>query len=484
MSNKILSFLMTGAAVIVAGMASPAMASSHREAPGITMAPKLDATDFYMFRSYEAGRADFMTMIANYQPFEDPRGGPNYFQMDPAAFYDIDIDNVGDGQIHQVYRFTFQNAIQGLAVPVGKDTNAIPLINDGPIAGFGGKTLNVVETYKINLLTMKNGALVSNMPITNMKGGLYFHKPADYIGQKSNPHYNIYSGQFVEEAKIPGCATAAKVFVGQRKDPFYINLGETFDLVNYKNPIGEANANTATDTLAGFNVTSIAIEVPIKCVRTAGNPIVGAWTTSYKVLTIDSSQEMSRLGNPLVNELVIGLPDKDKWNASQPSGDAQFAKYVTNPTLPVLLHALYPSLTAPTQLPRQDLVAVFLTGVPGLNQPKGVKAAEEMRLNTTIAPIAAAKQNALGVIAGDNAGYPNGRRPADDVTDISLRVVMGKLYSLGLFGGAKNAPSGNVELTDGVRKNATQFPQAFPYLVAPLPGSPETAYEAAVKADR
>jgi Domain of unknown function (DUF4331) len=484
MSNKSLSLLMTGAALMAASMAAPAMASSHREAPGITMSPKLDATDFYMFRSYEAGRADFMTMIANYQPFEDPRGGPNYFQMDPAAFYDIDIDNVGDGQIHQIYRFTFQNNIKGLSVPVGKDKNAIPLINDGPIPGNAAAALNVTETYKINLFTLRNGAVVSNEPIMNANGGPFFHKPTDDIGNKSLPNYDRFANTFIEVAKIPGCATPAKVFVGQRKDPFYVNLGETFDLVNYKNPIGEANANTATDTLAGYNVTSIAIEVPIKCVRTASNPIVGAWTTASKVLTLDSVQEVSRLGNPLVNELVIGLPDKDKWNASQPSGDAQFAKYVTNPTLPVLLHALYPSLTAPTQLPRQDLVAVFLTGVSGLNQPKGVKAAEEMRLNTTIASVAAAKQNPLGVIAGDNAGYPNGRRPADDVVDISLRVVMGKLYALGLFGGAKNAPSGNVELTDGVRKGAKQFPNVFPYLVAPLPGSPEAAYEAAVKADR
>lgn len=484
MSGKSSRFLMTGAAIMAASMASPALASSHREAPGISAAPKLDATDFYMFRSYETGRSDFMTMIANYQPFEDPRGGPNYFQMDPNAFYDIDIDNVGDGQIHLIYRFTFQSTVKDLAVPVGKDKNEIPLINDGPIASNTSSTLNVVETYRINLLTFKNGSLVSNMPLTNANGGQLFQKPTDNIGEKSIPNYAAYVKNFIQEAKIPGCATPAKVFVGQRKDSFYVNLGETFDLVNYKNPIGEAYANTATDTLAGYNVTSIAIEAPIACVRTAANPIVGAWTTSYKVLSRDSSQQMSRLGNPLVNELVIGLPDKDAWNASQPSGDAQFAKYVTNPTLPVLLHALYPSLTAPTQLPRQDLVAVFLTGVAGLNQPKGVKAAEEMRLNTTIATVAAAKQNPLGVIAGDNAGYPNGRRPADDVVDISLRVVVGKLYSLGLFGGAKNAPSGNVELTDGVRKSAPQFPQTFPYLLNPLPGSPETAYEAAVKADR
>jgi hypothetical protein len=490
--NQVMRAILASAAIVTAGGGATAFASSHREAPGITLAPKLDGTDFYMFRSYEKGRSNFVTLIANYQPFQDPRGGPNYFAMDPDGVYDIDIDNVGDAQVHLIYRFTFHNRIRGLSVAVGGDKTAIPLINDGPIGVDRPlRNLNVLETYNVTLIKLEGGKVVSSEPLVvsseplnDRDGDFQFTKPVDNIGNKSIPHYPAYAKSFIYEVRIPGCQFAGKVFAGQRKDPFYISLGETFDLVNYTHPIGEAYANTAVDTLASDNVTSLAVEVPIACLRTAKNPIVGGWTTSYKTLGTDKLQEMSRLGNPLVNELAIGLPDKDKWNNSQPSGDAQFAQYVTNPSLPALIHELYPSLTAPTQFPRKDLVAVFLTGVAGLNQPAGVKASEEMRLNVQTPAVEADAQKPLGVIGGDNAGYPNGRRPADDVVDISLRVFMGKLYSLGLFGGATYAPSGDVELTDGVRKNARQFDKVFPYLLNPIPGSPQAAFDAAVKADR
>jgi hypothetical protein len=483
MVGRNIGILLGSAAIVSAGAIVPASASSHREAPGITMTPKLDATDLYMFRSYETGRSSFVTMIANYQPFEDPRGGPNYFQMDPDAFYDIDVDNVGDGEAHLIFRFTFQNKVADLSVKVGRETNAIPLINDGPIHGTDLSTSNVIESYHVSMIRLKNGIPVSTTPLTSKSGGTTFRKPTDNIGNKSIPDYSAYAAQFIYDVKISGCPTPGRIFAGQRKDPFYVNLGDTFDLINIKNPIGESNANSAPDALAGDNVTALELEVPAECLK-AGKPVIGVWTTSSKILGKGSVQQTSRLGNPLVNELVIGLPDKDKWNASQPSGDAQFLKYVTNPTLPALIATLYPNLKAPTQFPRQDLVAVFLTGISGLNQPAGGKPAEEMRLNLDIKPTPAANQNPLGVIGGDNAGYPNGRRPADDVVDISLRVVMGKLYSLGFFGGKKFAPSGDVELTDGVRKTAKKFDDRFPYLLTPIPGAPESAYNAAVAADR
>ena len=269
--------------------------------------------------------------------------------------------------------------------------------------------------------------------------------------------------------------------MGQRKDPFVVNLGETFDLVNYAHPVGEQYNASAMDDLAGKNVTSIVWELPAACLTNVGDPVVGAWTTS-SLGTKGSGgavtyKQVSRLANPLVNELVIGLPDKDKFNGSLPADDAQFGKYVTNPTVPALIQALF-NTPAPTQFPRQDLGAVFLTGVSGLNQPAHlVTPSEEMRLNTSVAITPYGSQNRLGVIAGDNAGYPNGRRPGDDVVDITLRVAMGKLYALGLFGGASNAPSGNLEFTDGAYTDDTHYLQTFPYVIPPLSDSPQPAHE-------
>jgi hypothetical protein len=224
-------------------------------------------------------------------------------------------------------------------------------------------------------------------------------------------------------------------------------------------------------------------------VQSSTQPIIGGWTSASlpKTRTIfnltdkndktkPSKQfvEVSRLGNPLVNELVIGLPDKDKWNSSQPKDDAQFLTYVTNPTVPALIQALFPSVTAPTLFPRSDLVAVFLTGLAGLNQPPNVVASEEMRLNTSTVPSAFGSQNRLGAVGGDLAGYPNGRRPGDDVVDITLQVAMGVLINPGGFGFGtpSQAPSGNLPFTDGAFLDDTFFGTAFPYLLTPIPGSP------------
>jgi hypothetical protein len=248
------------------------------------------------------------------------------------------------------------------------------------------------------------------------------------------------------------------MFVGQRKDPFVVNLGETFDLINLSNPLGPVDGEK--DSLADKNVTSLILELPKSCL-TNGSPVIAGWTTASQFQGTNIVQ-VSRLGQPLVNEVVIGLKDKDTFNASQPKDDAQFAKYVTNPTLPALIELLFGSagVRAPTNFPRTDLVTVFLTGVPGLNQTTAT--AELLRLNTSTPALAAASQNNLGVIAGDVAGFPNGRRPGDDVVDIALRVVMGKL----LF--ANDAPSGQLPFTDGALLNAGMFQQVFPYLNPPL----------------
>ncbi|MEQ8205530.1 MAG: DUF4331 domain-containing protein, partial [Woeseia sp.] len=261
-----------------------------------------------------------------------------------------------------------------------------------------------------------------------------------------------------------------------RREGFVVNLGETFDLIN-TNPLGPNNGEE--NTLDDKNVTSLALEVPATCLGN-GSGIVGSWTTASlrqaRVLNPNPDNlgpaihggaftQVSRLGSPLVNEVVIGLPDKDKFNHSEPVNDGQFALYVTNPTLPALIEILFPSAVAPTVFPRTDLVAAFLTGVDGLNQPPMVVASEMLRLNTEVAPVSAAMQNPLGVIAGDNAGFPNGRRPGDDVVDIALRVVMGVLLD------PADAPAGQLEFTDGAYVDASYFDSTFPYLTAPLPGS-------------
>jgi len=466
------------------GFDSTAFASSHREAPLITQTPKLDGTDLYLFRSYEPGRSAFVTMIANYQGLQDPYGGPNYFTMDPNAVYDINIDNQGIGSPSMTFRFRFSLVDNGLALNIGGKQVPVALTELGPLSKPVPATQNVVETFTLSLVTYRNDGSAVETPITNAAtGGTVFNKPVDNIGNKTIPDYAAYASHFMYTISIPGCAAPGRAFAGQRKESFVVNLGETFDLVNYANPVGEQYSNTTANSIGDKNITSLALELPIACVVRGGDPVIGAWTTSASVVTSGTSdtavEQASRLGNPLVNELVIGLPDKDKFNASLPANDGQFANYVTNPTFPAIVQSLFDT-PAPTAFPRQDLVTLFLTGLPGLNQPaKVVNPSEEMRLNTSIAPVAKGKQNRLGVIAGDNAGYPNGRRPGDDVVDITLRVAMGRLYTLGLFGKPSDAPSGNLDFTDGACITSAQFDGKFPYLTTPIPGSPESEFAAA-----
>ncbi|MEO5628690.1 MAG: DUF4331 domain-containing protein, partial [Thermomonas sp.] len=429
--------------------------------PLITKSPKADATDFYMFRSYEAGREAYVTFIANYQPLQDPYGGPNYFLLDSNATYKINIDNNGDALPDIVYDFKVTNIYQNLVFPINGVDVAIPLSNLGP---FGNLDLhpnqNVFEMYQLSA----TGTNQARTPAKNMQtGGDTFIKPFNNIGTKSIPDYYRYWQRFVYNTMLPGCATPARVFVGQRRDGFAVNLGEVFDLIN-TNPVGPRNAEP--NDLFDKNVTTFALEVPISCVTAAGgSPIIGAWTTA-SLANGDVQTQVSRLSAPLVNEVVIGLPDKDKFNASMPKDDGQFAKYVTNPVLPAIIERLFPGVKAPTAFPRADLVAAFLTGVDGLNKPAGVVASEMMRLNTSIAAKPAGLQNNLGVIAGDTAGFPNGRRPGDDVVDIALRVSMGVLLT------DAQAPSRSLPYTDGTIVEAAYFLQAFPYLTTPLPGSP------------
>ena len=510
-----------------------AFGSSHREAPAIARSPALDGTDFYIFNSYEANRAGYVTILANYNPLQDPFGGPNYFAMDPAGLYEIMIDNDGDAKENLTFQFRFTNTLananKGIQLPVGPAgttvPTAIPLKNAGPIAAGNNANLNFIENYTLTLVTGDRRTGAATL-INNAAGSTTFTKPMDYIGQKSfgTPDaYGAYAGQYVYNVTlpIPNCSLPGRVFVGQRKEGFAVNLGETFDLVNNV-PIEGDSAPGAGDgggfpggitqsplhnVLRNKNITTLALELPISCIKGAGNGVVGAWTTAsvrqVRVLNANATfaktevnggayTQVSRLSAPLVNELVIGIPDKDHFNSSSPSGDGQFLAYVTNPSLPALLNALFlapvnatlgttlPTL-APTNFPRNDLVAAFLTGFTGVNQMATVTPSEMLRLNTGVPAVAAASQSSFGVVGNDLAGFPNGRRPGDNVVDLSLRVVMGALcYPIPVGGVPTNlgictpadAAVGNVAFTDGAPISAADFDSAFPYLKTPLPGSP------------
>jgi hypothetical protein len=383
-----------------------AVASSHREAPFITEHPKVDGTDFYMFRSYESGRQGFVTLIANYLPLQDAYGGPNYFTLDPEAVYDIHIDNDGDAREDMTFRFRFKNEIQDLSLAIGPAGNQrtvpVPLITTGPggvgPGAFDRNGLNVIETYTVELI--RGDRRNQGKWLSNAAGGMeptVFTKPVDNVGTKSIPDYEAYAGDHVYNVTIPGCQPG-RMFVGQRKEPFSVNLGEVFDLVN-TNAVGPPNGER--NIIDNKNITSLILEVPTSCLTSGSDPVIGGWTTAslpqVKVLNptprFDEDRgrtnasveggaltQVSRLGSPLVNEVVIGLRDKDRFNASRPVHDPQFLSYVTNPALPELLEALFGGLgvRAPNNFPRNDLVAVFLTGIPGLTKPAMLSAPGEM----------------------------------------------------------------------------------------------------------
>jgi Domain of unknown function (DUF4331) len=437
---------------------------SHREAPLITATPKLDGTDFYMFNSYETGRSNYVTLVANYLPLQDAYGGPNFFSLETNGVYEIHIDNTGDAQEDLTFQFRFSRTPRGLALPIGlagnQRTNEIPLITAGQVFATNQAALNVIENYSVKLIRGNRRTGVAAEISNPIDGSTLFTKPVDNIGNKTIPDYDSYANSFIYHINIPGSTNLGRMFVGQRKDPFVVNLGEIFDLVNLSNPLGPVDGTK--DVLADKNVI---LELPKDLLTQGTNPVIAAWTTASRFEGTNLVQ-VSRLGQPLVNEVVIGLKDKDKFNASEPKDDAQFADYVTHPTLPALVEVLFGSagVKAPTLFPRTDLITVFLTGVPNLNFTSAV--AEMLRLNASTPAVPAPQQNNLGVIGGDTAGFPNGRRPGDDVVDIALRVMMGKLLS------TNDAPSGQLPFTDGAFVDASRFQNGFPYLTTPLPGSP------------
>ena len=511
--------------LVLAILSVPAFASSHREAPGITEMPKVDNTDVYAFRSYEPGREGYVTLIANFQPGENPGDGPNYYTMDPDAIYEIHIDNTGDAVEDLTFQFKFSNTLKndkGKTVTVGGKELPIALRHIGPISAPNDANLGEDESYTVTLIKDNRRSGTRNSVINASGGGTTFIKPFDNAGNKSISNYPAYAGQFVYNANFPACSTQGRVFVGQRAEYFAVNLGPIFDLVNFvpiqgdNDPVygngapfpgGITQSQSNQELIGKKNVTSIAVEVPISCVTGTGNGVIGVWSTAslpqaklakpnptYKSSALygGAYTQVSRLGMPLVNEVVIGLPQKDLFNAAKPTQDGALADYVTNPTFPAILDVLFrapvnatlgTSFTnlAPTNFPRNDLVATFLTGIATLNQMKTVTASEMLRLNTGVSATPRDSQSPFGVVGNDLAGFPNGRRPGDDTVDIVLRVAMGRLChpvpiagnmtDLGLCK-PSDAPTGMVAYTDGAPSAASNILNAFPYLNPPLRGAP------------
>ena len=430
--RKGLSFL-TLVVLLVGYQLMPSRASSHREAPLISGDPQADTTDVYAFVSPDA--PDTVTLISSWSPFEDPRGGPNFYKFGDNVLYEFKIDNNGDAVEDITYQFRFTSQV--------KNPNTF-LYATGPVRSLEDPNRNFSQTYTVTRIESGRTVFTAGPMLT-----MY-----DNVGPASTPDYGGNGSGIYGFSQQGG---TGNVFAGQTDDPFFLDL-RVFDLL-YGGDLSESGV----DTLAGFNVHSIALRVPKSSLR-GSSPIIGVWATASRPTTTTRAAgvetgtgafvQVSRLGMPLVNEVVIPVGQKDKWNGSIPSGDGQFLSYVTDPEVPKLLQAVY-GIPAPAA-PRNDLVQVFLTGVPGLNQPPGVRPSEMLRLNTDIGPIASPAR--MGVLAGDVAGFPNGRRLTDDVIDITLQAAVGVL------GGVKTT------LGDGVNVNDVAFRTTFPYLGQPHSG--------------
>ncbi len=436
------SALALGGAAFMLG-AEPGSASSHREAPLLLADPQVDNTDVYAFVAPDSPNR--VTLIGNWIPFEEPAGGPNFYPFATAdgARYNINIDNNGDAKPDIIYRWTFKSSYRN------KNTF---LYNTGVVTNLNDKDLNFRQTYTLTQWTHGHTkTLLRNVPVA----------PSD-VGDASMPNYAALSNAAIRSfGHYKG-----KSFAGQADDPFFLDL-RIFDLL-----YGADLSETGNDTLSGYNVNTIALQVPRWSVTRKGSQTIGVWSTtdrrSVKVSSPNGSQsyrgkfvQVSRLGNPLVNEVVIPVGLKDAFNALKPQNDANVkpaVDKVLRPEVPKLIQAIY-GIPAPKE-PRTDLFSVFLTGIKGLNMPKGkVRPAEMLRINTSIPPTK--NPNRLGVLAGDNQGFPNGRRLTDDVVDIELQALEGAVRTGKLVPG----------LTDKVDRNDLPFRTKFPYVALPTSGS-------------
>jgi hypothetical protein len=530
---NVVTLLLLVVSLLISGPANkPANASSHREAPSIIFAPGCDNTDVYAFRSYEGGREGTVTLIANFIPFQEPSGGPHFYRFDPSKVYNIKVDNTGDGFEDLTFEFRFNtefvnpNSILGQAAP--NQVTGVPAPGSARIApvapGSGGieplitsltdPDYNEPQTYEVRMV---RGVRSFGTGGTVLASGLV--TPPDNIGQRTTPNYEALAQQAIYPLSGGG-----RVFVGQRDEGFYIDVGGMFDILNLgANPPVQSSGAFGVDGLSGFNVSTVALELPLSMVTrdggvpaspTAANAVIGVWATvespTFRTPPTPGtdpgrprrggpSVQVSRLGSPLVNEVVIPLGRKDEFNASTPLTDGQYAPFIIDPQFARLLSAVFsinvPGISSANPLGPQgpiqfadvtiggvtltlrplialgiggrvDLVAIFATGIPGATLLTDGLPHEMIRINLAVPATASGSQNRLGVLGGDLAGFPNGRRPGDDVVDIAMRAMAG---------GTPFTPATNVfpnnEISDGVDRNDVPYLNRFPYLGTPHSGN-------------
>ncbi|MCH8544608.1 MAG: DUF4331 domain-containing protein [Alcanivorax sp.] len=452
----------------------PSAASSHREAPFIAGQPRVDGSDFYLFRSYQSGRTDTVTLIANYQPFQVPFSGAIYYPMDEDALYEIHVDNTGDGRENLTFQFRFGTTER-------LDEN------------------DVLQTYGITMVS--GDRRTGNRAVVRTTGGNdTLEKPADFIGTStfSTTSYTNYSNARIFTVGLPLCGSQGRVFVGQRAESTAASLGNYFDNGNLapgQQPFASViGADSVDNPMAGFNVTSIAMEIPISCLLPdPENTVMGAWTTASlpqaRVLNpafADNTDadlsvsgggwiQVSRVGSPYLNALFVDAGERDAFNASHPADDARFLNAALYPNPARVITQRYNLVDAAT--PRQDLAELFFQGIPGFNSISTLPA-DMLRLDTSVPSVTLANQDPLGLLGCDLAGYPNGRRPMDDVLDIVLTASLGALSSdnplalqhCDLAGEDPELVAGDY-ITDGARRTTSGMLTSFPYLPLPTAGS-------------
>lgn len=435
---------------VMAWALMPGHASSHREAPLIAQDPMADNTDVYAWRN--ADEPDKVTLIANFVPLQKPDGGPNFYGFDPNVIYEIHVDNNADAVEDITFQWRFTTEVRNPGTF---------LYNTGVVTSIDDPDLNVRQFYR---LVRIDGPRRTGT-VTELSGRLPAAVPN--IGSRSTPNYASIAGGIQE---LPN---GVRAFAGPRDEGFYVDLA-VFDLLG----IG---AGQSEDSTAGFNVSTLAIQMPISALtrtRTAPasptdpNAVIGVWSTASRFATRTLTAgaqthtgplvQVSRLGNPLVNEAVIDLARKDAFNGLEPTGDAVALDRVTDPEVPKLLKAIFNVDSPPA--PRSDLVTIFLTGIPGLNQPPNVRPSEMLRLNVAIPP--ASNPDRMGVLGGDVAGFPNGRRVGDDVFDIVLQAAAGATPLTPAFNRQPNN-----RLGDNINRNDVAYLNQFPYLGTPHAGN-------------
>jgi hypothetical protein len=457
--------------------------SSHREAPEISKDPVADSSDLYAFVSPDD--PDTVTLIANYVPLQLPASGPNFFEFGDDVLYEIHIDANGDARPDVTYQFRFRTELRN---------DRTFLYNTGPIESLDSENWNRRQFYSVTKVDSsgKSTVLAKSLPC-----------PPCNVGPLSIPDYEKLAEDAVHKLK-----SGEKVFAGQRADAFFVDLGSIFDLGTLrpfqdKHLVGQNlfnYAGKAVNATDKTNVHSIAVQVPLHMVRRDGKKrvrgrdagaVIGVWTsasrrqvevrnsTEGKDVVVGPQVQVSRLGNPLFNEVIVPMAEKDKWNSLPPSEDKRFAEFVATPELGALLPVLYPGLfdnldeLNKTKEPRADLLAILLTGIPdgiidGFQNNTGKLQADMLRLNTAIPP--AEKENKFGVVGGDLAGFPNGRRIADDVVSISLRAIAGATVPLVNKDFEPDAAAGLVEQGLSIKDASAGLLKKFPFLGTPFDG--------------